>query len=116
MSTTNPYGTPSAQPSYAAQRTFTLKNLDVMSCGIMLATLYAILGLIVGGFITLISLMGAAIAADGNALMGSLLFGVGSIIIMPIMYGVGGFVGGIIVALLYNVCASFVGGIKFDLE
>ncbi len=35
---------------------------------------------------------------------------------MPIIYGIIGFIGGVILALAYNIIASVVGGIKFELD
>ncbi|MBN1787208.1 MAG: hypothetical protein JW806_02300 [Sedimentisphaerales bacterium] len=37
-------------------------------------------------------------------------------ILSPLVYGILGFVGGIIVAALYNWCIKWVGGIKITLE
>ncbi|KAA5539591.1 hypothetical protein FYK55_23755 [Roseiconus nitratireducens] len=115
MSVENPYETPQSQPQYAGTfRTFTLKRVDPLSCGLMLGVFYAILGLIFGAFASLFALVGA-FAQNGNAL-GGIIGGVGAIIMMPIIYGVMGFIGGLIAALIYNGCAALIGGIKFDLE
>ncbi|QDV83598.1 hypothetical protein [Stieleria sp.] len=115
MSTGNPYETPNvAQSVTSTRRTVTVKRLDVMSCGIMLGVLYALIGLLVGGLFSLMALGG--VAAQGGDAMAGLIGGIGAIILMPLFYGVGGFIGGVIGALLYNLCATFVGGIKFDLE
>ena len=117
MAAENPYETPTintSSVSSASRRTVTIKRLDVMSCGVMLGVLYAILGLFVGGIFSLLALGG--VAAGGGDVMAGLITGVGAVIALPLMYGIMGFVGGIIFALLYNLCASLVGGIKFDLE
>ncbi|QEG01756.1 hypothetical protein Mal15_58350 [Stieleria maiorica] len=115
MSAANPYESSAAPPSMTpTRRTVTVKRLDVMSCGTMLGVLYAILGLIVGAMFTLMALVG--VAAQGGDAVAGLIGGIGAIVLMPLFYGVGGFIGGIIGALLYNMCATFVGGIKFDLE
>ena len=45
-----------------------------------------------------------------------LLFGVGSIIFMPLFYGLFGFIRTLLMAWLYNVVASRVGGLELDLE
>ena len=117
MAAGNPYETPTINTSSAAtasRRTVSIKRLDVMSCGVMLGVLYAVLGLFVGGVFSLMALGGAA--AGGADMMAGLIGGVGAVIILPLMYGVMGFLGGLIGALLYNLCASLVCGIKFDLE
>jgi hypothetical protein len=42
--------------------------------------------------------------------------GVIMMIALPIMYGLFGFIGGTIGALIYNVMAGIIGGVKFELE
>jgi len=42
--------------------------------------------------------------------------GVGMFIIVPVMYGAMGFIGGALVAAVYNVVAGWTGGIGIDLE
>lgn len=114
MSAANPYESPTASVASSPRRTVTLKRIDVVSVGVMMGIFSAILGLVAGGFFSLFAVIGAA-AQNGNAIVG-LAFGLGAVIIMPLIYGVMGFVAGAIGALLYNACASLMGGIKFDLE
>ncbi|MEO1617018.1 MAG: hypothetical protein AAFV88_14295 [Planctomycetota bacterium] len=114
MSAANPYDTPTIQTSVVGRRTFTLKTVDPVSCGLVLAVFYAILGLLVGGFFSLFAVIGLA-AQEGGAIAG-LITGIGAIIVLPLLYGAGGFIGGLIAALIYNVCAGMVGGLKIDLE
>lgn len=45
-----------------------------------------------------------------------MLFGVGAIIFLPIMYGIMGFIGGAIMAFVYNVVAGIAGGVELELE
>jgi hypothetical protein len=94
-----------------------IKKLGVISVGKMLGLLYAILGLIFGAIFSCVSLIGAmaAFTESGGEALG-LLFGVGSIIFLPIIYGLMGFVTGLVVALIYNLIARFVGGIEFYTE
>jgi len=42
--------------------------------------------------------------------------GIIMMIALPIMYGLFGFIGGTIGALIYNVMAGIIGGVKFELE
>ena len=90
-----------------------LKSFGVFSVGKMLGTMYAIIGLIIGAFVSLFALIGAS--AEGEGAMG-LLLGVGAIILMPIFYGISGFIGGVISALIYNIVAGIAGGIEVNLE
>ncbi len=50
----------------------------------------------------------------------SVLFGVaaffGFLILIPIFYGIFGFIGGLLVGVLYNWAAKKVGGIAFELQ
>lgn len=102
----------------------TLRRIGVLSCGKVLGTLYALLGLIIGGIYALFALLFAVIGVStaqesGDAFAGGaigVLFGVGSIIFFPIIYGLLGFVGGLISAFLYNLISRFVGGIELELE
>lgn len=117
MSNQNPYDAPvisTAVNPVSSTRKFTLKKLDPMSCGLLAGVLYAVLGLIVGAFFSVIAVIGAASAPNGAGV--GILSGVAAIVIVPVMYGVGGFIAGVIGAFLYNVCANLVGGIRFDLE
>ena len=95
-----------------------LKRVDALSCGKVLGILYAFIGLLGGIMFTLIGVFGAAVGmaqGEAGALFGA-LFGVGAVIILPLLYGAMGFIGGMLSAFLYNLVASFVGGIELDLE
>lgn len=92
-----------------------IKSVGVVSVGKVLGTLYGLLGLFVGGLFSLLSLAGAAIGGRDAGPV-AMLFGAGAIIIIPIFYGVIGFIGGIIMAALYNLVAVIAGGIEIELE
>jgi len=95
-----------------------LKRIGPWSCAKVSGVLYAAIGLLIGLFVSLISVVAGSLAAgagDDTGLFGA-LFGVGAIILLPIFYGLIGFVGGAIGAWLYNVVVGFVGGIELDLE
>lgn len=98
----------------------TVHRMGVFSAAKILGVLYALLGLIVGLFFTCFSLFGAlaATSAFGDSGGGALgaLFGVGAIIILPIFYGVIGFIGGALMAFLYNIVSGWVGGIEIDIS
>jgi hypothetical protein len=90
---------------------FVVKRVGVLSLAKTLGVIYAVIGLILGAFMTLFSLVGAAMAQSGLGI----LFGVGAIILLPIFYGLAGFIGGALVAFVYNFVAEFVGGIELEL-
>lgn len=80
------------------------------------AAIYAVIGLFAGAVMTLA--MGGAFASDGPGpdSIFSIFFGAGAIIALPIFYGVLGFVGTLIMAALYNVLASAIGGVEVDIS
>jgi hypothetical protein len=92
-----------------------IKKIGVVSLGKIFGILYAIIGLIIGAIMTLVSVIGIALSSKGPGLFGA-LFGVGAIIFLPIFYGIMGFVGGLVMALLYNLIASWVGGLEVEME
>jgi len=98
-----------------------IKHIGPLSCAKIAAVLYAVVGFIIGGIISLVSLAGgfatAAFAGDpsrGTRLV-PFLFGT-AVMAFPIFYAVMGFVGALVAAWLYNVAASVVGGVKVDLQ
>ncbi len=96
-----------------------VSRIGVLSLAKMLAVTYAFLGLFIGGVISLFALMGAAVGSASGGDSGgavAMLFGAGAVIILPIFYGCLGFVGGLIMAPLYNLVAKVVGGIEIELS
>ena len=96
-----------------------LKRIGVLSLAKICAIVYAVLGLIIGFFVSAIALMGTMIGSAFNEsavpFIG-LFFGIGSIIIFPILYGVLGFLGGLISAAIYNLVARGIGGLEMEFE
>jgi hypothetical protein len=78
--------------------------------------LYALMGLILGAFISLFSLVGGAMAPKEMPAGAGVLFGALAIVALPIFYGVLGFVMSLIGAALYNLVAGWVGGVELDLQ
>jgi len=96
-----------------------LKRIDVFSLAKLNATLYGMLGLLIGAIVALLSLFGAALGSafdeSGQAWIGGLL-GVGAILVFPIFYAVIGFISGLILSALYNLAAGLAGGVRLELE
>jgi hypothetical protein len=86
----------------------------------MLGVLYACLGLIFLPFFAVAGMLGAFAqqAQNTNGLPAAVIAGVmlGFGIFIPIIYGVMGFVLGIVTAAIYNVVASWIGGIEVEVE
>ena len=90
-----------------------LKRLDLISVGKLFGVLYALFGLLFGAFFIVIAILGVTVeGGDSIGIVGALVMAA----IFPVIHGVMGFIGGVILAALYNLAASIVGGIEFDLE
>jgi len=102
----------------------TIRRFGILSVAKMQALLMFVIGLIIGVIYGLLfMLFGAAVAAlapqsESQAWggLGSVVGGLVIIIAMPIFYGLIGFIGGAIAAIIYNIAAGVVGGIRFELE
>lgn len=119
MSNANPYETTQQQPAQQggySTRMMTIRKIDPLSAGKLLGCFYALIGLVFGGFLTIVAIVGVAADGGQNAAIGGLVTGIGAILIMPLFYGVAGFVGGLIGAFLYNIVASIAGGISLEIE
>ena len=82
-----------------------LKRLAVIQTGKILAIIYAFFSIIMTPFILI-----AALVNPEN--ITSLV----PMLIMVIIYPIMGFLGGIILAILYNLGAKMVGGLRFTIE
>lgn len=84
----------------------TIKSIGIGSLAVMLGTLYGVLGLIGAvGFLCFALVSGEQMGPEA-------LFALA----IPVIYAIAGFIGGALVAFLYNVLAGFVGGIKIELD
>lgn len=93
-----------------------IKRVGPVSFAKVSGFLYALIGLIVGGILSLVAMAGGfASEAAGAAGLGAII-GVGAVIVLPIMYGLMGFVATLIAAWLYNVAAGLVGGVEVDIQ
>jgi hypothetical protein len=102
----------------------TIRRFNVFSVAKIQGFLGFVIGLLIGviyGFFFMI--FGAAISslapqADSQAMggVGAVVIGLVIMIAVPVLYGIFGFIGGAIGALVYNLAAGVVGGVKFELE
>jgi uncharacterized membrane protein len=93
-----------------------LKRVGVLSAGKVLGVLWALIGLLSGIMMALVSSLGLmAWANDSRAFaLLPLMLGVGAVFFMPVFYGIVGFIGGVIAALLYNLVARIAGGLELE--
>jgi hypothetical protein len=101
--------------------TSVIRRMGVLSVAKLQGALYALLGLIFGAVFALFSLFGAALghamgAGSHDSSIFGAIFGLGAIILFPIGYGLIGFIGGLLVAALYNLVAGIVGGVEIELS
>jgi len=101
----------------------TIKRIGPLSCAKIAGVTYAALGLLIGALFSSFAGIGMALLGsqqnpDTKALPPAFgaFMGVGAIIVFPILYGVIGFIGALIMAWLYNLLASWVGGIEVDIS
>ena len=85
-----------------------LTRVAPLQLGKVMAVLYGSISLIFVPFILVISMV-ASKAGGSNFPMLFLLF-------LPIVYAFAGFIGGLLVAAIYNVIAGWTGGIHFTIE
>src|SRR4030067_2628526 len=96
-----------------------LKKIGPFSLAKIGGIIYAVLGLLVGIFISMLAVLGgfaSSLTSESSSPIIGMFLGVGAIIILPIFYAILGFIIGAIVAWLYNVFAGVVGGIELDLQ
>lgn len=97
-----------------------LRRIGPLSAGKITAVLYALLGLIIGGLMTLFALMGGSPAAEPGAAdaMGGYgaMFGMAAVVVLPIVWGIVGFIAGLISAFCFNIAAKIGGGVDLDLS
>ena len=93
-----------------------IRRIGPMSIARLSGMLYAVMGLVLGGIISLIALAGGFASGNDHAAQFGGFIGVGAVLVLPICYGLLGFVATLIAAWLYNVAAGVVGGIEVDIS
>jgi hypothetical protein len=91
-----------------------IKSVNPLSYAKISGLLGAVMGLILGAFMSLFSVFGAFGGRGGG--MFAMLWGIGSIVFMPIFYAVCGFIFSFIGAIIYNFAAGIVGGIEVEVQ
>jgi hypothetical protein len=117
MQADNPYGpTGSVSPGVATSgsvRSVCIQKVDVLSSAKMMGMMYVLFGLIFAAFVLIASIFGVAMGGGNAAGIGGAFL---MAVMMPVLYGLGGFIGGAIAAVIYNVVAGMGGGgIRIDL-
>jgi hypothetical protein len=92
-----------------------IRRVGPLSFAKITGILYGLMGLLLGAIFSLMSLVSSAFSTKEAGAMG-MIFGVAAVVVLPIFYGVLGFVSSLIAAALYNLIASWVGGIEMDVQ
>lgn len=100
--------------SYSIFLMLTVKKIKATSLGKVCGALYGLMGLIFGIIFALFMVVGFE-GSPYDPMMG-FVYGVGAIIFLPFLYGLMGFLAGLIMAFLYNISASWSGGIQIETE
>ena len=85
-----------------------ITRIAPLQLGKVLAVLYGCVSLIAVPFLILASVLGAKSGNGGIPIVLALVF--------PIFYAIAGFIGGVIVAAIYNLIAGWTGGVEFTVE
>jgi hypothetical protein len=91
-----------------------IKHINVLSLGKILAVINAVLGLIQGLLVTIGSMMGVDMS-QGQIPANSLVQQF-AIVYFPVLYAVGGFVGGLLTAVIFNHAVKILGPLEVDIE
>lgn len=93
-----------------------IRRIAPLSLGKLTGSLYLLLGLLIGCIVALVSLVGASLlpAEEMPIPFAGVLFGVGAVVFFPLLYGFFGFLGGLLIAALYNVAAGWTGGVEIE--
>ena len=76
---------------------------------------YGCLGLIIGAFCTLFAIFGSPYLSQAQLPMMGRFVGLFAILICPVVYGIIGGIAALIGALLFNLAASWLGGLEVDI-
>ncbi|TYT27368.1 hypothetical protein FZO89_14485 [Luteimonas viscosa] len=95
-----------------------IKKLDVLSVGKITGIIAAAFGLLAGLLMLVFGslfagILGSQGESGGLAALGG---GIVGLIALPILYGIAGFIGGLIQAVIYNLAAGVIGGIRIETE
>jgi hypothetical protein len=91
-----------------------IRSVGVLSVAKIMGAMYALIGLIVMPIFLLVGVMGSMAGGSDNPFGAIGAFAVG--ILAPVLYGGMGFVGGAIMAFLYNLMAKWLGGIEVQVQ
>jgi hypothetical protein len=93
-----------------------LRKIGILSFAKINAIMSAFFGLLGGIYFAAMSVFAQAGGTSIIPGIPTFVLGFAFVIILPIIYGIFGFIGGLIVAALYNLFASWFGGIEMKFK
>ena len=93
-----------------------IKRIGIGSAAKIYGVMSAAMGLLFGIILAVIYAVGGSLSEDASVGVFGMAMGVGAVIALPIVYGCMGLVVGALGALLYNLFAGMVGGLKVETE
>ncbi len=93
---------------------FRLRSIGVLSSAKIFAVVQGAIGILVGFFLLIFSIVGAAIMPHQQKL--GMVTGIILAVLTPVFYAIIGFVVGAIWAFVYNLAAQAIGGLELQLE
>jgi len=94
-----------------------LKKIGILSAAKIAGLLGVIYGLISGILVSFIYSKSDLLASLGTQLPTTITtLGYKSIIVLPVLNGIIYFIAGIVLAFIYNILASWVGGVKLEFK
>ncbi|HLO01400.1 MAG TPA: hypothetical protein VK208_23270 [Pyrinomonadaceae bacterium] len=90
-----------------------IQGLLAFVIGLLIGVIYGLFFMLFGAFMSSLAPRSDSQAIGG---VGSVVGGLIIMIAVPVLYAIIGFIGGAIGALVYNLAAGIVGGVRFELE
>lgn len=90
-----------------------ITRIGPLSVAKVAAAIYGLVGLLIGGVVSAISVVGGALGGSDTGPFG-MMFGAAAVVLIPLLYGCIGAVGSLVGAALFNLAAGIVGGIEIE--
>ena len=91
-----------------------IRRLGPLSCAKVAGVLYLIMGLVIGGMVSLLTLTG--LFSGGSDGFMPAFFGAAAVVLLPLFYGVFGFLMTLVMTSLFNLVVALTGGVEVDVS
>jgi hypothetical protein len=93
-----------------------IRRVGPLSCAKIAGVLYLIMGFVIGGMVSLLTLAGLFGGGEAQSGFMPALFGAAAVVLLPICYGFFGFVVTLVMTSLFNLVVGFTGGVEIDVS